>query len=229
MNYSFLNAFVLHSKPYREQSALVDFFTPQGRFRAVLRRARALTGTIARPFVPLSISLVGKGELKTVKSIEVASRPFLLQGKSLFSGFYLNELLIRLLPLEDECIPLFAFYQEALLQLSLGGSIEPLLRSFEWQLLNELGAVFSLVETGDGEPIQEDSFYIYNPEFGLQKIAQLQSGAFYGHDLLAMNETSWSSTAVLASAKRLMRQVLAVHLQGKPLMSRQLFHNLSIE
>ncbi|AWM79466.1 DNA repair protein RecO [Gammaproteobacteria bacterium ESL0073] len=229
MNNFDLQAFVLHSKPYREQSALVDFFTAEGRFRAVLRKARTSAGSIARPFMPLSISLVGKGELKTVKSIEATHHPLLLQGKNLFSGFYLNELLIKLLPLEDACPQLFIYYQKTLQQLSSETFIEPLLRGFEWQLLHELGGVFSLVETADGEPVQTDGFYIYNPENGLQKIMQLQSGAFYGRDLLAMNELSWASASVLTSAKRLMRQVLAVHLQGKPLMSRQLFNNLSIE
>lgn len=229
MNTFDLQAFVLHSKPYREQSALVDFFTTNGRYRAVLRKARTSVGSIARPFMPLSISLVGKGELKTVKSIEATHHPLLLQGKNLFSGFYLNELLIKLLPLEDACPNLFADYQETIKQLSSETFVEPLLRNFEWQLLHELGSVFSLVETSDGEPVQADSFYIYYPESGLQKIMQLQSGAFYGRDLLAMNESSWSSASVLVSAKRLMRQVLAVHLQGKPLVSRQLFNNLSIE
>ncbi len=227
MNHTFLQAFVLHSKPYKESSALVDFFTPEGRVRAVLRKARSKVGSIARPFMPLTISFVGKGDLKTVRQIETTSNPFLLNGKCLFSGLYLNELLIRLLPLEDACPILFNYYQQALQQLSSQTAIEPLLRGFEWQLLNELGYSFSLTETGDGEPLWPESFYMFTPENGLQQISQLQSGAFYGRDLLAMSEADWSSTTVLSSAKRLMRQVLAIHLQGKPLVSRQLFNSIS--
>src|SRR5690606_7112774 len=57
------SAFVLHSRPYRESSALVDFLTPQGRFRAVLRGARGKAGTLARPFVPLEVEFRGRGDL----------------------------------------------------------------------------------------------------------------------------------------------------------------------
>lgn len=223
MTEEFLQSFILHTKAYRETSALVDLFTPDGRVRAVLRNARNKSGSIARPFIPLSVSLVGKGELKTVKQIEVSQPPLLLEKNSLFSGLYLNELIIKLLPLEDTCPLLFDFYKQTLLKLSLTKEIEPLLREFEWQLLVELGYSFSLVETGDGEAIEAESFYMFRPDYGLQKIAQLQSGTFYGRDLLGMSEADWSSKTVLSSAKRLMRQVLATYLQGKPLVSRQLF------
>lgn len=223
MNDAFTQSYVLHSKPYRESSALVDFFTPQGRVRAVLRKARSRVGSIARPFMPLTISLVGKGELKTIKQIEATDNPYMLSGKCLFSGLYINELLVKLLPLEDACPALFASYQQALQQLTSQIIIEPLLRGFEWQLLNELGYSFSLVTTGEGEPIEPEYYYIFNPEYGLQRVPQFQGGAFYGRDLLAMSEADWSTGAAMASAKRLMRQVLAVHLQGKPLISRQLF------
>ena len=229
MTQEFLHSFILHAKPYRETSALVDFFTPAGRFRAVLRNARNKSGSIARPFIPLSISLSGKGELKTVKQIEVSHPPFLLEKNSLFSGLYLNELIIKLLPLEDGCPLLFEHYKKTLCKLSITQEIEPLLREFEWQLLVDLGYSFSLIETGDGEPMEAESFYIFSPDHGLQKIAQIQSGAFYGRDLLGMSEANWSSKTVLSSAKRLMRQVLAIYLQGKPLVSRQLFSHLSID
>lgn len=229
MTPTFLKAFVLHSKPYRESSALVDFFTPEGRYRAVLRKARSKVGSIGRPFMPLEISLYGKGELKSVKSIEATSNPYMLQGKMLFSGLYLNELLVRLLPLEDSYPTLFAHYQDTLQDLSCNQPIEPLLRGFEWRLLNELGYGFSLNTTGDGDGIQENAFYLFNPEHGLEEIPQLQAGAFYGRDLLAMSDADWSVSTALNAAKRLMRQVLAVHLQGKPLVSRELFSYYSIE
>ena len=79
-------AYVLHSRPYKESSALVDFFTPQGRLRAVLRAARGKAGSIARPFAPLELELRGRGELKTVGRLESAGIPLLLSGEALFSG-----------------------------------------------------------------------------------------------------------------------------------------------
>ena len=94
-------AYVLHSRAYRENSALVDFLTPQGRLRAVLRSARGKAGTLARPFVPLEVEFRGRGELKNVGRMESAGISTWLSGEALFSGLYLNELLIRLLPAED--------------------------------------------------------------------------------------------------------------------------------
>lgn len=223
MNVIFLQTFVLHSRPYKENSALVDFFTAQGRFKAVLRKARTKMGGIDRPFMPLEVNLFGKGELKTVKQMDIIGSPYLLAGKNLFSGLYINELLVRLLPLEDAYPHLFEQYKQTLVYLASETNIEPLLRSFEWQLLNELGYGFSLVETGKGNAIKEDRFYLFNAEYGLQEITQLQAGAFYGRDILAMSIADWSATGALAAAKRLMRQVLAIHLQGKPLVSRELF------
>ena len=94
-------AYVLHCRAYRENSALVDFLTPQGRLRAVLRSARGKAGTLARPFVPLEVEFRGRGELKNVGRMESAGVSTWLNGEALFSGLYLNELLIRLLPAED--------------------------------------------------------------------------------------------------------------------------------
>ena len=91
-------AYVLHSRAYRETSALVDFLTPQGRLRAVLRSARGKAGTLARPFVALDVEFRGKGELKNVGRLESVGNSAWLNGEALFSGLYLNELLIRLLP-----------------------------------------------------------------------------------------------------------------------------------
>ncbi|MFO6383369.1 DNA repair protein RecO, partial [Pseudomonas aeruginosa] len=81
----------------------------------------------------------GRGELKTVARLESAGIPNLLNGQALFSGLYLNELLIRLLPAEDPQPEIFAHYAATLPLLAEGRPIEPLLRAFEWRLLEQLG------------------------------------------------------------------------------------------
>src|SRR5690606_29635658 len=86
------SAFVLHSRPSRESSALVDFLPPQGRFRRGLRGARGKAGRLARPFVPLEVECGGRGDLKSVARLERAGRANWLDGNALFSGMYLNEL-----------------------------------------------------------------------------------------------------------------------------------------
>lgn len=220
-------AFILHSRPYKETSALVDLFTLQhGRLRAVLRGARGKVGSLARPFVPLDMELRGRGELKTVSRLESAGRANLLGGDALFSGLYLNELLIRLLPAEAAQPELFEHYRLTLQALAERRPLEPLLRAFEWRLLDDLGYGFALAVDVAGLPIAPEGLYRLLPDAGLELIGQLQPGVFHGRELLAMANADWSEPAALAAAKRLMRQALAPHLGGRPLVSRELFMNL---
>lgn len=220
------SAFVLHSRPYRESSALVDFFTPEGRLRAVLRGARGKAGTLARPFVPLEVEFRGRSELKSVGRLESAGLAYWLDGNALFSGMYLNELLIRLLPAEDAHPRMFDHYAATLPALAAKRPLEPILRSFEWQLLSELGYGFSLDTDVAGQSITSNGLYRLLPEAGLEPVGQFQPGLFNGAELLAMAEADWSAPGALAAAKRLMRQALAPHLGGRPLVSRELFMNM---
>ncbi|MFY1664717.1 DNA repair protein RecO [Pseudomonas sp. Pseu.R1] len=216
-------AYVLHSRPYRENSALVDFITPQGRLRAVLRSAKGKTGSLARPFVPLEVEFRGRGELKNVGRMEGAGIAVWLEGEALFSGLYLNELLIRLLPAEDPHPRIFEHYAATLAALAEGRPLEPLLRSFEWRLLDELGYGFALDADINGDPLVADGLYRLQVDAGLERVYLLQPGLFQGVELLAMAEADWTAPGALSAAKRLMRQALAVHLGGRPLVSRELF------
>jgi len=216
-------AYVLHSRSYKESSSLVDLLTPLGRTRAVLRGARGKAGSMVRPFIPLELELRGRGELKTVARLEAAGIPNMLHADALFSGLYLNELLIRLLPAEDAHPALFEHYAATLPLLAASQPLEPLLRAFEWRLLEELGYGFSLVEDLAGQPVEAQRLYRLVPDAGLEVVTELQPGVFNGGDLLAMADTQWGTPGVLAAAKRLMRQALAPHLGGRPLVSRELF------
>jgi len=216
-------AYVLHSRPYRETSALVDFLTPGGRVRGVLRGARGKAGSLARPFVPLSVEFRGKGELRSVGRLESAGNSPWLVGEALFSGLYLNELLVRLLPLEDAHPALYEHYALTLEALAQGRPLEPLLRAFEWRLLDELGYAFALDTDSGGNAVVSDGLYRLSVDEGLERVFSFAPGLFSGTDLLAMATADWSAAGALLAAKRLMRQALAAHLGGKPLMSRELF------
>lgn len=219
-------AFVLHSRPYRESSALVDFFTPEGRLRAVLRGARGKAGNLARPFVPLEVEFRGRGDLKTVGRLEGGGLAYWLDGNALFSGMYLNELLIRMLPAEDAHPAMFEHYAATLPALAAKRPLEPILRSFEWRLLSELGYGFALDVDIAGQPIANNGIYRLLPDAGLEPVGHFQPGLFNGAELLAMAEADWEVPGALSAAKRLMRQALAPHLGGRPLVSRELFINM---
>ncbi|MPS97365.1 MAG: DNA repair protein RecO [Pseudomonas sp.] len=216
-------AYVLHSRAYKETSALVDFFTPQGRVRAVLRRARGKGGSLVRPFVPLEVELRGRGELKNVGRLDTVGIAAWLHGDALFSGLYLNELLMRLLPAEAPQPELFEHYALTLQALAAGRPLEPLLRSFEWRLLEDLGYAFALDHDVNDQPIVAQGFYRLQVEAGMERVYLVQPGLFNGNELLALAQADWDAPGALLAAKRLMRQALAVHLGSKPLVSRELF------
>lgn len=229
MHSSLTPAYVLHSRPYRDTSALVDLLTLRdGLQRVVWRGARKTRGGVsAQPFIPLLVAVAGRGELKTLVQAEAAGSYLALKGDALFSGMYLNELLLRLIVPADPQTLVFAGYQSALDELARGEGVEPVLRRFEWLLLEVMGYGFSLIEDASGAPIESDSVYVWQAEEGLHKLidAQPDDGrpGLPGAGLLAMAAQDWGSVLALRTAKKLMRQALAVHLGSRPLVSRQLF------
>ncbi len=135
--------FILHTRPFRDTSLLVDALTTEyGRISVLargVRTARTPLRGILQPFVPLLMSWSGKGELVSMSKVEAVGLPYSLQGKALISGFYLNELIMRLLHRYDPHPILYDAYQQALLGLQQKTTIELVLRLFEKCLLKELG------------------------------------------------------------------------------------------
>lgn len=228
-------AYLLHRRPYRDSSQLVEVFTAEhGRLSLVARGVRRKTrggntAALLQPFVPLLVSFSGRAELKTLTHAEAAGRAGRLEGAALFSGFYLNELLVRLLHRHDPHPPLFAIYGDTLEALSKGVTADTVLRRFELALLDELGYSFALdTEADTGEVLDADSWYRLEPERGLvacsEGIGDIQR--YYGGDLLAMAGDNYSGSAA-RTAKRLLRQALAVHLGDMPLRSRSLFQQFA--
>jgi DNA repair protein RecO (recombination protein O) len=231
MRQSLEPAYLLHARPYRNTSVLADFFTLQhGRVNGVVRGARGANSKlrgIVQPFLPLEISWVGKGELVTVSKIEPARTLGAIAGAAISYGFYINELLVRLLRVREAHADLYAAYETILQDLITGNVTEVSLRIFEKHLLQELGYGLQLTHEYDtGEPTVPDLWYSFFPDRGAQRIAlqtEPPEWAFSGASLLALDKEEWSDAAVLRDAKRLMRQALGRVLGDKPLKSRELF------
>jgi DNA repair protein RecO (recombination protein O) len=221
--------YVLHTRPYRDTSLLVELFSrSQGRFAAVARGARAgrrRGGTRLQVFAPLAVSVTGRSSLKTLGQIEADGRAWPLQGRALFSGLYVNELLHRLLHHDDPHPTLFDAYLGALARLSGSDDTEPALRSFEWQLLAELGYGFALDRCGDsGDALLATATYRFDAEAGLvpARGGDPADRCFSGGVLLDLAAGSLDGAARQA-AKRLSRLALRPLLGDRPLASRALF------
>ena len=227
-------AYILHSRPYRDSSVILEVFTAeQGRLSLVARGARRKSrggsnAALLQPFIPLLLSFSGRSEMKTLTQVESAGRPLSLTGECLFSGLYVNELLVRLLHRHDPHPALFAAYSEALQALASGAVIDPVLRRFEFRLLDDLGYSFDLGADGrTGERVQADAWYHYHPDHGLverEGVADPGRPAYAGRELMLLARGEYAGEARLA-AKRLVRQALASHLGEAPLKSRDLFRS----
>ncbi len=225
-------AYVMHSRPYRDSSALLDVFTAEyGRISLVARGTRRQSrrgsgAALLQPFNPLLLSFSGNSELKTLVATEPAQGVLVLRKERMFSGMYMNELLVRLLHRYDAHPVLFSAYDEALKSLAGTAAVDTVLRRFELSLLDELGYSFDLGLDGvSGQAIQPTHWYRYDPEYGLVAsgaVNDRHTTAFLGSDLLAMASGEWSGPVRLA-AKGLLREALAVHLGDTPLRSRELF------
>ncbi|MGQ0287280.1 DNA repair protein RecO [Pasteurellaceae bacterium 22721_9_1] len=220
--------FVLHRKVYSETSLLVDLFTEEaGRLTVIAKGARAKRSAwkgILQPFTPLLLRWSGKGGLKTLTKAEPASIALPLQQVALFSGFYVNELLCRVIELEAPNPLLFQYYLDCLTQLAVSEQVEPALRTFEFQLLQILGYGVDFNHcAGSGLPVDENMTYRYREEKGFIASLIKDNLTFYGRDLQAFAQLSFDNPEVLQAAKRFTRMALKPYLGDKPLKSRELF------
>lgn len=223
--------FVLHTYPFKETSLVVEVFTRNfGRVATAAkgaRRPRSAMRGMLQAFQPLLATWSGKLELKTLHSLEWNGGLLLLQGEALMCGFYLNELLLRLLPREDPHEVLFAYYASTLQTLASGVNLATTLRRFELKFLQELGYAIPLSVDVNSEAIQAHQNYRYEAEHG----ASLVNGGvghygngvkISGKTLIDMLNDDYTLEQTQQQSKQLMRYLLAHYLGDKPLHTRQL-------
>jgi DNA repair protein RecO (recombination protein O) len=227
-------AFVLHTYAYRETSVIVEAITADyGRVAMVARGARRprseLRGLL-QGFQPLLLSWSGQHELKTLLRAEWRGGLPRVGGSALVCGFYLNELLLKLLPREDPHPRLFATYESALSELAAGGEQAPVLRRFELLLLAELGYALPLVREADtGDPIDPAARYHYAFDRGARRAPSepfARLPVVRGATLLALADGRYTDAETAAEAKRLMREVLDHYLEQRGVESRRVVQDL---
>lgn len=230
------SAYVLHHRPYQDSGLLLEVFShSHGRIGLVARGVRKPKGrwpSLLQPFVPLLLSWSGRGELGTVTDAEMSGAAHPLKGQVLLSGFYINELLTRLLHRHDPHPELFDYYHALLNQLSLstdGQQLQQQLRLFEMRLLQESG--YGLVldhDVATGAAIDPELNYSYRLGEGPLPAAEIVCDVLVvrGRSLLALAAGRLDDVEALRDAKRLMRAALDQQLGGRPLRSRQLLMDL---
>ena len=211
------HGWILHSRSFRNTSLVIELLTEsRGRCGAVARAGRR--NRLLQPFRPLCFALGGRGELARLDHIEADGPGPALHGRGLYCGFYLNELLTRMLHREDPQPGLLDLYEQTLTSLQRDTAHDIVLRRFEMTLLEELGYGFPLDRDAQGEVLDPRGRYSFFPEQGLLPA----SDGLEGEALLELAAGEWTRRARHA-ARGLMRSALAPHLGDKPLKSRSLF------
>lgn len=227
-------AYILHARPYRDTSALLEVFSREyGRLGLVARGARGAKSKlrgILQPFRPVLLSWLGRGDLGTLTDAEAQGVALTLGGRALLSGYYLNELVQRLTHRHDPHPTLYDAYQEALVGLNDDQQMERVLRLFEKRLLQNLG--YGLVLDHDvesGAPLTAAALYHYQLERGpvLSEMGVSHGLLLHGSSLLSLDGDELRDERSLRESKRLMRAVLALYLGDKPLKSRDLFRTMT--
>ena len=224
-------AFVLHQRPYRDSSQLLECMTAaHGRMGLVARGSRRAgrgQRALLQPFAPLKLSWVRRGDLGRLTNVEAEGLSHALEGQRLLAGFYVNELLLRLTARGDPNSDIFSCYSRCLAQLDGAQGVARTLRIFELELLGALGYGVGLDgDSTSGEPLRADLNYVYELEQGFRRAEPADEDHYPGRDLLALRDRALDDEASLRTAQRLLGRALKAHLGERPLKSRLVLQDI---
>lgn len=224
--------YVLHHRPFRDSSQILDLLTrDHGRVAVVARGSRGGKSRLAgvlRPFLPLRVSWVAKSDLGTLTGAEAAGPPAGLRGDALLSAYYVNELMLNFLHRDDAQPEVFALYADTVAELNGREDVAPVLREFEMEFLGLLGYAMNLEhEGGSPTPLETDRNYDYRVEQGPVPVQRTEGPlVFDGKTLQGIASRRFDDPQVLGAANRLLRAVIAYHLGGKELRSRKVLRDV---
>ena len=220
-------AVILQHKPFRETSLLLEVFTRDHGIISVIakgvRKEKSKLAGLLQPFIVLKISYLDKSDLKSLTHAEYVA-DFNLLRLALYCGFYINELLQRFLHKHDPYPEIFARYLRCLTELSTTENIETSLRYFELDLLQAVGYGVELVnDFNSGLVVQSELRYTFIAGQGMTAEPR---GVISGKNLLDLAAQEILSAEALLEAKCLLRTMLDLNLQGRPLKSREVLSKI---
>ena len=228
MRNEILHGYLIHHRKYRERSHIVHLFTQEhGRVDGVLRQ------TPPPQYQPICLQASGKSELKNFSKLEIVNQPVFFFGDAFFSGFYLNEVVLRLCPAEVEMPQTFVLYHQTLQQLQLLAqqenpnlSLRQILRQFEHALLEELGYALDFTTDAQQHDIQVAQHYLFQLNDGFIPTVQQSRATLTGEQILSMRDYEKGrdfNREQLQLLAQLYRQMISSLLGDRPLKSRQLW------
>ncbi len=190
------------------------------------RRAGRGDRALLQPFIPLRLSWIRRGELGRVTGVDTASTALELHGNRLLAGYYLNELLLRLMVRDDANPEVFGHYSECLSALVDTPSVARVLRLFEHRLLRSLGFGLPLsFDTVSHQPIDPDMTYEFDIDGGPRVVRSNQG--YSGKHLISLREERLDDQESMQVARRLLGDALAIHLGSRRLKSRDVLQDIA--
>lgn len=222
-------AYVLHHRPYRDTSRILELFTrDHGRTTVFARGARGggrkggSPLSMLQPFNRVLISWKAGAEAGTLTGVEFDGAYSAMPADRLVSGCYLNELMLKLFARHDPHADVFDLYATSINALKSSDSPLPALRLFEKRLLEALGYGLALTHESQGAPIDPQRHYHYRLEQGAALASVGEGPSIYsGADLLALANESLDDAATCQAVRGLLRAALDRVLEGRELKSRQ--------
>jgi DNA repair protein RecO (recombination protein O) len=210
-------AFVLHTRPYRENSRIVELIVADRGRVTVMAHGRA---ALMRPFVRLEVSWTGRGELPQLKGSD-ETRSYRLVGRALVLGLYLNELVLRLFPRDWPVGEIFDWLERAYTGLLVAPHPEAPVRLAEWSLLTLLDS--GLDQVGELD-LQPEACFGYHPERGWRRMEarDRMEARLQGSTLVRLLADEWPAEAALDETRVFLQRLLHPHLGGRPLHTLQL-------
>ena len=223
-----LHGYLIHHRKYREKSQIVHLFTQEyGRVDGILRQ------TPPPQYQPIRLQATGKSELKNFNHLEILNQPVFFHGDAFFAGFYLNEILLRLCPLEEAMPQTFQQYQLILLQLQELAKhqqatlfLKQILRQFEYVLLQELGYAIDFSIDSNQNVINPLQHYQFQLNDGFTPVARESRATLHGASVILMQDYEQGqdfSPEQLSFLGKLYRQMISALLGDRVLKSRQLW------
>lgn len=225
-------AYVLHHRPYRDTSRILEVITREhgklSLFARGVRGPKARLAALLQPFRMLLVSWSGRGEAPQLTGAESAGGETGLPSRSLMPGFYLNELVLRLTTRHDPQPALFDAYDKAVCDLRSARLPECALRLFEKRLLEITGYGLELsVETQSGRGIEGSGWYQFKPSQGLFSCVADAPGAVAGTSVLALAAEALADRRVLDDSRRILQSAIAELLEGRELATRVVARDLA--
>lgn len=228
MRNEILHGYLIHHRKYRERSHIVHLFTEEyGRVDGILRQMPP------PQYQPITVQATGKSELKNLNKLEILNYPIFFYGDAFFSGFYLNEILLRLCPLEEAMPETYAQYhitlnhlQSLAQQPAQNAFLKQILRQFEHVLMQELGYAIDFNNDSQQNEILPQLMYQFQLNDGFIPVAHNSNATLTGEQIHSMlnyeNGTDFNAEQ-LQLLNKLYRQMITSLLGDRPLKSRQLW------